>query len=146
MCLDKLCRTVRDQVLDLGTYLCDEHHPPVAKKTRINLETQGLKLNAEINRRRSLAARLRAELVELRRRLVNREKKASFLLKRIEILHRVGDQPNAWILALQLEQLHQVIHYDHSRLKSQERILQEHTARTERLKEKLADLHDLLAL
>jgi hypothetical protein len=143
MCLEKLCRTIRNEVLELGTYLRDEEHLPVAKSARVNLESQCQAMAVEISRRRSLAARLRAELVELRRRLVNHEKKASFLLKRIEILHRVGDQPNAWTLALQLEQLRQVIYYDRSRLNEQERILQGHAAGTERLKERLADLQDL---
>jgi hypothetical protein len=68
------------------------------------------------------------------------------LLKRIEILHRVGDQPSAWGLALQLEELRQVIKYDRSRLRTQERILQDHAARTEQLMERLADLQDLIAL
>jgi len=144
MCLEKLCRTIRNEVLELGTYLRDEEHPPVAKSARVNLESRCQAMVAEITRRRNLAVRLRAELVELRRRLVNHEKKASFLLKRIEILHRVGDQPNAWALALRLEQLRQVIHYDRSRLKGQARILQEHMARTERLTEELADMQALL--
>ena len=146
MCLEKLCRTVRNQVLDLGTYLRDEENPPVAKSARVRLESRCWELAAEINRRRSLAARFRVELVELRRRLVNHEKKASFLLKRIEILHRVGDQPNAWSLALQLEQLRQLIHCDRGRLKSQERILQEHMARTQQLTERLSDFQELLTL
>jgi hypothetical protein len=146
MCLEKLCRTVRNQVLDLGAYLCDEDHPPVAKNARVDLESRCGDLAAEINRRRSLAARFRVELVELRRRLVNHEKKALFLLKRIEILYRVGDQPNAWSLALQLEQLRQLIHCDRSRLKNQERILQEHMARTQRLTERLSDFQELLTL
>ena len=100
----------------------------------------------EIGRRRGLAARYRAELVELRRRQLSHEKKASFLLKRIEILHRVGDQANAWSHALELEQLRLVIHHDRNRLRSQEQTYREQMASTERLKERLADLQDLVAL
>ena len=143
MCLEKLCRTVRDQVLDLGTYLWEEED--VAKHAR-ELESRYAALAIEVGRRQGLTARYQAELVELRRRLVGHEKQASFLLKRIEILHRVGDQPNAWGLALQLEQLRQLIHCDRSRLKSQERILQEHMARTQQLTERLSDFQELLTL
>ena len=146
MCLEQFCRNVRNQVLDLGTYLWEEDKAPVRKDARVKLETRCAELAAEIGRRRGLAARYRAELVELRRRLVSHEKKASFLLKRIEILHRVGDQANAWSHALELEQLRLVIHHDRARLRSQEQICREHLARTERLKERLADLQDLVAL
>jgi hypothetical protein len=142
MCLDKFCRTVRNQVLDLGTYLWDEDSPSVAKEKRATLEWRCANLAAEINRRRSLAARYRAELVELRRRLLGHEKNASFLQKRIEILHRVGDQPNAWSHALRLEELRLVIHHERSQLKSQERVYREHLERTDQLKERLADLQD----
>jgi|SRR6266849_9532835 len=146
MCLDKFCRSVRNQVLDLGTYLWQEDDAPIAKDTRVTLESRCAELTAEIGRRRGLAARYRAELVELRRRQLSHEKKASFLLKRIEILHRVGDQTNAWSHALELEQLRLVIHYDRNRLRSQEQTYREQMASTERLKERLADLQDLVAL
>jgi hypothetical protein len=146
MCLEKFCRTVRNQVLDFSTYLWEEDDAPVAKDARVKLESQCAELAAEIGRRRGLATRYRAELVELRRRLVNHEKKASFLLKRIEIFHRVGDQTNAWSQALQLEELRLVIHHERSRLKSQEQICRDHQARTEHLREKLADLKEFAAL
>ncbi len=146
MCLDKFCRSVRNQVLDLGTYLWEEDDAPIARDTRVALESRCAAFTAEIGRRRGLAARYRAELVELRRRQLSHEKKASFLLKRIEILHRVGDQTNAWSHALELEQLRLAIHHDRARLRSQERTYRDHMTRTERLKERLADLRDLVAL
>ena len=142
MCLDKFCRTVRSQVLDLGTYLWDEDGPSAAKAKRETLEWRCANLAAEISRRRSLAARYRAELVELRRRLLGHEKSACFLQKRVEILHRVGDQPNAWSHALRLEELRLVIHHERSQLRSQERIYREHLEQTDRLKDRLADLQD----
>jgi len=146
MCLEKFCRTVRDQVLDLGTYLWEEDDAPVAKNAWAELQIRYADLAAEVGRRQSLTARYQADLVELRCRLMDHEKKASFLVKRIEILHRVGDQTNAWGQALQLEQLRLVIHQERSRLKGQERIWREHQARIGRLKEKLADLSDLAGL
>jgi len=146
MCLEKFCRTVRNQVLDFGTYLWEEEDATLAKDDRAKLESRCAMLAAAIDRRRSLAARYRAELVELHRRLVHHEKEASFLVKRIEILHRVGDQPNAWSHALQLEQLRLVLNHDRARLRSQERSYREHLIRTERLQEKLGDLKDVIAL
>jgi two-component SAPR family response regulator len=140
MCLEKFCRTVRAQVLDFGTYLWEEEDSSVAKATRVKLETRYADLAAEVGRRQSLTARYQAELVELRRRLVDHEKRASFLLKRIEIFHRVGDQAKAWSHALQLEQVRVVIRHERSRLKDQESVFREHRARTDRLREKLADL------
>jgi hypothetical protein len=146
MCLEKFCQSVRNQVLDLGTYLWEEDDPSLAQNDRIKFESQCAELAALIARQRGLTARHRAELVELHRRLSSHEKQASFLLKRIEILHRVGDQANAWSHALQLEQLRLVVHHDRARLRSQERSYREHLTRTERLQEKLADLKDLSAL
>src|ERR671924_37531 len=103
MCLSKFCRTVRDQVRDLGTYLWEEDNRFWIKEEREALECRCSELTVEISRRRGLAARYRAELVELQRRLLRHEKNAFSLKKRIEILHRVGDQANAWIQALELE-------------------------------------------
>jgi two-component SAPR family response regulator len=143
MCLDKICRTVRNQVLDLGTYLWEEDNPAVAKE-REALESQCTKLAADISSRRNLAGRYQAELVELRRRLLSHEKNASSMQKRIEILHRVGDPANAWSHALRLEELRLVIHHQRSRLKTQQRIYQEYQTRTDRLEERLADLQDLI--
>jgi hypothetical protein len=146
MCLEKFCRTVRAQVLDFGTYLWEEDDSLVAKDTRVKLETRYADLAAEVRRWKSLTARHQAELVELRRRLIDHEKKAAFLLKRIEIFHRVADQANAWSHALRLEQLRVVIRHERSRVKSQEQVFRGHQARTERLREKLAELNDLAAL
>jgi len=146
MCLEKFCRTVRAQVVDLGTYLWEEDNIPLGKGFRVELQSRYADLAAEVDHRQGLAARYQAELVELRRRLVDHEKKASFLLKRIEILHRVGDQANAWSQALQLEQLRLVIRHERSRFKSQEQIFREHQAKTDRMREKLADLKDIATL
>jgi hypothetical protein len=144
MGLDELCRTVRNQVLDLGTYLWEE--PPVTKETRTWLKTRREKLKQVLDRRRSLAGRLRADLVELRRRLAHQEKSAVFLMKRIEIFHGVGDKSGAWSYALQLERLRETMSHNRARLHQLENIHKDHLAVLERLQIRVADLQEHIHL
>jgi hypothetical protein len=144
MGLDELCRTVRNQVLDLGTYLWEE--PPVTKETRTWLKTRREKLKQVLDRRRSLAGRLRADLVELRRRLAHQEKSAVFLMKRIEIFHGVGDKSGAWSYALQLERLRETMSHNRARLHQLENIYKDHLAVLERLQIRVADLQEHIHL
>ena len=144
MGLDELCRTVRNQVLDLGTYLWEE--PRVSKDTRACLKARREKLQQVLDRRRSLAGRLRADLVELRRRLAHQEKSAAFLMKRIEIFHGVGDKSGAWSCALQLERLRETMSHNRAHLQHLESIYKDHLAVLERLQECLADLQEHIHL
>ncbi len=146
MCLNEICRSVRSHVLDFRTFLWDDDGPYLGKDARAKLHLECRRLVAEIGRRSGMAARFQTDLIEFRHRLAKHKKMYAQLLKRIEIVHHVGDRANAWRHALQLEQLRQAIHYDRNRLQCQEKVYRDHVAGLERLKERLADLQDLLTV
>lgn len=146
MCLEKICRVVQIQVHDLGTYIWDEDRPSLGKELRARLEVKSERLAADLRRRNNLVGRLHAGLVELQQRLARHETEAADLLKRAKIYHRLGDRANAWSCSLRLEQLRQVILHERSRVKVQEGTYRYQLAFLKRLRLRLADLREQVAV
>jgi hypothetical protein len=88
----------------------------------------------------AVLARGRLSLDEVRRRVVDKERRESWLASRVEVYLHVGDQPNAWRHALELDQLRNSLQKERERLQRRWQTYREQKAYLEKLREELADL------
>jgi hypothetical protein len=144
MCLEKISRAIEIQFRDLGTYLWEEY--PAKENTQRELALRCLRLDAEIRRRLNLASRFHTGLVELERRLARHENSLADLLKRVKIYHRLGDRANAWSHSLELENVRQVVNHERTQLKIQEEQYRNQVIHVKRLKRRLAEMQEQMAV
>ncbi|HEV3084688.1 MAG TPA: hypothetical protein VGY66_33305 [Gemmataceae bacterium] len=92
--------------------------------------------------RQAVTALARQEAIkkELSKRLVEHENRSAFLAARIQIYLHVGDHPNAWRYALELDRLSKITEQERSALHRAQRLYQVERAHLCHLTEQLADL------
>jgi hypothetical protein len=124
-------------LLDVGSQLQELIWRDAPQKTLLEAIDR---LERRVRDGSAVLARGRLSLDELRRRVVDRERRESWLASRVEVYLHVGDQPNAWRHALELDQLRNSLQRERERLQRRWQTYREQKAYLEKLREELADL------
>jgi hypothetical protein len=137
MTLDQFVMTVEERLVGLGKRLWREN-------SSTQIREQAEELSEALQDRIAARERCREELAEARKRLSTDEAQAALLVSRIETYVHVGDQPNAWQHALQLDHVRESLRQDRARREDLERQHRALSAHVERLERSLANLQEKL--
>jgi hypothetical protein len=128
-------------LLDVGFQLQDFIWEDVSQKA---LTEEIHNLEDRIRQGSTVLAKGRTFLQELHARVAEKEQKERWLASRVEVYLHVGDQPNAWRHALELDQLRNLLGQERERLHRRRRTYREQQAYLTRLQQELADYRQQL--